>query len=78
MRGQCKLLGSARSSAYYEPKGENAFKRELMRKIDEIYTDCPFFGSRQMAYRLRALGWKAGRKRVRRLMVKMGLEAQTP
>jgi putative transposase len=41
--------------------------------IDEAFLDCPFYGARQMMRHLRRLGWKAGHKRVRRLMRKIGL-----
>ena len=44
-----------------------------MRLIDEAFLECPFYGARQMVRHLRRLGWKAGRKRVRRLMRKIGL-----
>ena len=46
-----------------------------MRRIDELYTAHPFYGSRQMSRHLRREGYAAGRGRVRRLMRTMGLEA---
>ena len=46
-----------------------------MRRIDELYTAHPFYGSRQMSRHLVREGFTAGRDRVRRLMRKMGLEA---
>ncbi len=45
----------------------------LMRLIDEVFLECPFYGARQMARHLRRLGWSVGRKRVRRPMRKIGL-----
>jgi putative transposase len=47
----------------------------LMRLIDEQFLQTPWYGSRQMARHLRRLGHEVGRKRVKRLMRKMGLEA---
>ena len=44
-----------------------------MRLIDEAFLECPFYGARQMARHLRRQGHTVGRKRVRRLMAKMGL-----
>ena len=44
-----------------------------MQLIDETFLECPFYGARQMARHLRRLGWAVGRKRVRRLMRKIGL-----
>lgn len=75
---QCALAGLPRSSAYYKPLEPRKANHDLMRRIDEIYTEYPFFGSRQMARYLRREGFRANRKRVRRLMLLMGLEAQCP
>lgn len=44
-----------------------------MRIIDEAFMEMPWYGSRQMARHLRRQGWYVGRKRVRRLMRKIGL-----
>ena len=44
-----------------------------MRLIDAQFLETPWYGSRQMARHLRREGHVVGRKRVRRLMAKMGL-----
>ena len=49
-----------------------------MRLLDEQYTRTPFYGSRRMVIALRDHGWKVNRKRVQRLMQKMGIEAIYP
>jgi putative transposase len=67
------LLGLARSTQYYAPKGESAANLALMRRIDEQYLRTPFYGSRRMAV---VLG--VNRKRVQRLIRLMGLEAVYP
>jgi len=72
---QCKLVGISRSSFYAPARGESEANLELMRLIDEQFMDTPFYGSRQMARHLRRLGYEVNRKRVRRLMRIMGLEA---
>jgi putative transposase len=72
------LLGLSRSSLYYEPGGEAAEDLRLMRRIDERYTACPFYGSRRMTAWLTEHGEEVNRKRVRRLMRVMGLEAIYP
>jgi putative transposase len=46
-----------------------------MRRIDELFLEHPFFGSRQMARMLQREGLRSGRHRVRRLMALMGLRA---
>ena len=71
---QCELLGLPRSTYYYTPCGETAENLKLMRLIDEKYTASPFLGSRKLVAWLRELGYTVNRKRVRRLMTKMGLE----
>ena len=70
---QCTLVGIARSSFYYTGKGETPLNLKLMKVIDKRFLDKPFYGSRQMARWLRRQGFTVGRKRVRRLMRKMGL-----
>jgi putative transposase len=70
---QCELVGLPRSTWYYQPAVETPENLALMRRIDELYLRRPFYGSRRMA---ESLG--ANRKRVQRLMRRMGLEAIYP
>jgi putative transposase len=63
----------SRSSFYHRGKGETPFNLLLMRLIDEQFMETPYFGSRQMARHLRLQGYCVSRKRVRRLMRKIGL-----
>lgn len=72
---QCALLDLSRSSWYHEALGESATNLALMRLIDEQFLETPYYGARQMARYLRRRGFWVGRKRVRRLMQKMGLMA---
>ena len=72
---QCGILGISRSSYYRKPSAESDFNLELMRKIDEQYLKTPFYGSRRMKRHLVNLGYEVGRRRVKRLMRKMGIEA---
>jgi putative transposase len=78
IRRQCELLGLNRSTLYYEPAAETAENLRLMRRIDEQYTACPFYGSRRMTVWLMRQGEAVNRKRVQRLMRLMGLEAIYP
>src|SRR5258706_5458869 len=75
---QCKLLGLARSSYYYEPVEDREENLVLMRLLDEQYTRTPFYGARKMAAWLHTQGYPVERKRVRRLLQLMGLEAIYP
>lgn len=72
---QCRLLSISRSSFYYQGSGESALNLELMRIIDEQFMMTPDFGSRQMTKLINRYGYNIGRKRVRRLMKKMGIAA---
>jgi putative transposase len=78
IRRQCELLGLARSSLYYEPAGDSEENLQLMRLIDEEYTRHPFYGSRRLTEWLGTQGWVVNRKRVARLMQRMGLVAVYP
>lgn len=72
---QCQLVSISRSTWYAPRKGESPLNLALMRLIDEQFLETPWYGSRQMARHLRRQGHVVGRKRVRRLMAKMGLAA---
>ncbi len=72
---QCQMLKVARSTLYYRPAPVSADDLAVMRRLDEVYLATPFYGSRRMLAVLRLEGWSINRKRVRRLMRIMGLEA---
>jgi putative transposase len=72
---QAELVGIARSTVYYLPRPVSAEDLALMRQIDELHTEFPFAGSRMLRHLLAAKGSKVGRRHVRRLMQRMGIEA---
>ena len=72
---QCRLLDLARSTFYYSSKPVSRRDLELMRQIDEIHMELPFYGSRRIRYELRQRGHNVGRTHVSTLMRKMGIEA---
>ena len=72
---QCLLMHVSRSSVYHRPKGESAENLALMRRIDELFREYPFYGSRQMIRHLWRERVRVGRHRVRRLMRLRGLQA---
>jgi putative transposase len=79
VRRQCELLGINRSGLYYEPVAPDAEELALMRRIDELHLEMPFFGSRKLAQVLKAEGRRdVNRKRIQRLMRLMGLETLAP
>ncbi len=72
---QCRLLKVARSSLYWRSTTVSEDDLRLMRRIDELYGATPFYGARRMvAVRCRD-GWTVNRKRERRLMRVMRIEA---
>jgi putative transposase len=80
IKRQCELIGLPRAS-YYRGAGvgeESAENLTLMRLIDEEYTRHPFYGSRKIRDCLRRRGHKINRKRVQRLMRRMGLASVAP
>jgi putative transposase len=78
VRRQCAMLGLARSGVYRLPRPANDDDSVLMRRIDELFTRWPFLGSRRMTAMLRAEGCTINRKRVQRLMRRMGIAALGP
>jgi putative transposase len=72
---QCELLDINRSSVYYNPADPSEYELELMGLLDKQYLRTPFYGSRKMAAWLRSQGYSVNRKRVQRLMRRMGIEA---
>jgi putative transposase len=72
------LLGLSRSGAYYQPVEPDASELQLMRLLDQAYTQWPFYGVRRMHAYLLQLGYEVNIKRVRRLLRQMGLEAIYP
>ena len=79
VRRQCELLEISRSSYYYVPRPESEATIKLMNRIDEIFTNNLDYGSRMMSKVLiREDGLYVNRKRIRRLMQKMGICAIYP
>ena len=72
---QCALLDISRSSLYYRCKGTSPEDLAVMKAIDQQYLATPFYGSRRMRVWLGRQGHWVNRKRVRRLMQTMGLQA---
>lgn len=77
---QCTLSGVARSTVYAQlkPRPPVSLDLELCHALDEIYTRCPFYGSRRMGVELGRRGYQVNRKRVQRLMRSMGLAGMAP
>ena len=78
VRRQCELLNLARSGVYRVKAPTPADDLALMRRIDELHLNLPFYGSRRMTFVLSAEGLAVNRKRVQRLMRVMGIEALVP
>ena len=75
---QCQLLAVPRLSAYARALSVAEGALELMRQIDELYLQWPFYGSRRLRDKLQSQGYQVNRKRVQRLMQQMGLRAVDP
>ena len=75
---QCELLDLSRASYYYRAEKNDDYNLLLMKVIDEQFTETPFYGVPKMTAWLKKQGHPVNRKRVRRLMRLMGLEAIYP
>ena len=78
VRRQCALLNLARSGVYRPKPVIGAGDLALMRSIDELHLELPFYGSRRMTFELNKDARGVNRKRVQRLMRVMGIEALVP
>ena len=78
VREQSRLLGIHRSNIYYEPQPETEENLQFMRLMDEEHLKHPARGSRQMIDFLEDQGFIVNRKRLQRLMRKMGIEGMSP
>jgi len=72
---QAEALNISRGSVYYLPRQVSAADLALMRRIDELHLEFPFAGSRMLRGLLAAEGCKTGRRHVKTLMKRMGIEA---
>jgi putative transposase len=75
VKRQAQLLELSRSSVYYTPRPVSQRDLVLMRRLDELHLEAPFFGARKLAAQLRREGHDVGRRHVRTLMWRMGIEA---
>ncbi len=72
---QAEELAISRGSVYYQPRPVSETDLELMRVIDELHLECPYAGARMLRDLLNLMGIQVGRRRVSRLMKRMGIEA---
>ena len=72
---QAEVLRISRGSVYYQPRPVSAADLEVMRRVDRLHLEYPFAGSRMLRGLLAAEGIKIGRRHVKTLMRRMGIEA---
>jgi putative transposase len=72
---QAEVLRISRGSVYYLPRPVPAADLALMRRLDELHLEFPFAGSRMLRGLVAAEGCKVGRRHVKTLMQRMGIEA---
>ena len=75
---QAKLLGISRGTVYYLPRPVSPADLALMHKLDELHLEHPFMGARKLRDQLARQGICAGRRHIRTLMLRMGIEALVP
>ena len=72
---QAEALNISRGSVYYLPRPVSAADLAIMRRLDRLHLEFPFAGSRMLRGLLAAEGCKIGRRHVKTLMRRMGIEA---
>jgi len=75
---QAELLSVSRSSLYYQPRPAKDQEVAVKHRLDALYTQHPFLGSRKIVRLLASEGFTLGRHTVRRYRQEMGLWAQYP
>lgn len=75
---QAKLLGLSRGTVYYLPRPVSDADLALMRRVDELHLQHPFMGARMLRDQLAREGVRVGRRHLRTLMKRMGIEALAP
>ena len=75
---QAKLLEISRGTVYYLPRPVSPADLALMRRLDELHLQHPFMGARMLRDQLARQGVHVGRRHVRTLMLRMGIEALAP
>src|ERR1700727_1233703 len=63
VRRQCALVGGARSGVYRHKPVVEADDLAVMRRIDELHLELPFYGSRRMTFELNKEGRGGNRQR---------------
>ena len=72
------MLNISRGSVYYLPQPVSPADLALMRRIDELHLEHPFMGARMLRDQLKRQGFAVGRRHVRTLMLRMGIDALAP
>ena len=72
---QAEVLKISRGSVYYLPRPVSSADLAIMRRLDRLHLEFPFAGSRMLRGLLAAEGCKIGRRHVKTLMRRMGIEA---
>jgi len=71
---QCELIELTRSSYYFREKTLSDKDNEIMKKMDEIFTEHPYYGTRRMMHAMKTVGYDIGRKKIRSYYKVLGIE----
>ena len=77
LRTQAGLLGISYSSLFYQPRPPTQREISIKRRIDEVYTAWPFYGSRRITTVLRS-EFQVSRPTVQAYMRAMGIAGIAP
>lgn len=75
---KCELMNFNRSSYYYQSLQPSQNKMSILREIDNIYTEIPFYGYRKVHLQLKENGFTVGLNQVSKYMKELGLKVIYP
>lgn len=78
IKRQCELVNVSKASVYYKKREMSEKKKVLSKKIEEIYSELPFYGTRKIKAQLNSEGYEAGRYLIRSLRKGLGLKTIFP
>lgn len=75
---QAEILSLSRSSLYYHQRVPQSREVAIKHRLDELYTEHPFLGSRKIVFLLGEAGISVSRHTIRRYRAEMGMETLYP
>ena len=75
---QCKILDLSKGSLYYQHKRYSKEDLKILNRMDELYTEYPFYGYRKIYRQLNKEGFSVGRDKILKYKHILGLQTMYP